>query len=33
MGKHSSEFAEVLGRPGYSEVVHRDNLVVLNSGG
>lgn len=29
MGKKSNEFAKLLGKPGYTEVIHRDNLVVL----
>jgi glutamate 5-kinase len=28
MGKKSSEFEKVLGRPSYAEVIHRDNLVI-----
>lgn len=28
-GKHSSEFADILGRKAFDEVIHRDNLVVL----
>jgi glutamate 5-kinase len=30
MGLHSARMAEVLGRPGVEELVHRDNLVVLS---
>ena len=29
-GKRSNEFAKLLGRPGYDELVHRDNLVRTN---
>ncbi len=28
MGKRSSQFEKILGRPSYAELVHRDNLVV-----
>lgn len=28
-GKRSSQFAKILGRPAYAEVVHRDHLVIL----
>jgi glutamate 5-kinase len=31
VGKKSSEFEKVLGRPSFAEVIHRDNLV-LGSG-
>ena len=31
MGKRSSQFRKILGRPSYDEVIHRDNLVVLLS--
>lgn len=31
-GKRSSQFAGILGRPAYAEVVHRDHLVVLTKG-
>jgi len=30
IGRKSDEFAEILGRAAYSEVVHRDNMVVLS---
>ncbi len=30
MGKRSSQFEKILGRPAYSEVIHRDHLVTLN---
>jgi glutamate 5-kinase len=33
MGKKSNQFAKILGRPGYGEVIHRDNLVVLSQVG
>ncbi len=29
MGKRSSQFEKILGRAGYAEVIHRDNLVVI----
>lgn len=29
MGHDSSEFAEILKQPGFAEVIHRDNLVVM----
>ncbi len=29
LGKKSNQFAKILGKPGYAEVIHRDNLVVL----
>ena len=32
MGKRSTQFAKILGRPAYTEVVHRDHLVMLNRG-
>lgn len=32
MGKRSSQFAKILGRPAYDEVIHRDNLVMLSGG-
>ncbi|HEX7009098.1 MAG TPA: glutamate 5-kinase [Phycisphaeraceae bacterium] len=31
MGKRSNQFEKILGRPAYAEVIHRDNLVVLNN--
>ncbi|MEM1097837.1 MAG: glutamate 5-kinase [Planctomycetota bacterium] len=31
LGRHSDEFEQVLGRPGYTAVVHRDHLVLLGS--
>ncbi|WP_428388382.1 glutamate 5-kinase [Mucisphaera sp.] len=30
MGKDSSSFAELLGHPGFTEVVHRDNFVLVS---
>lgn len=33
IGAHTSQIAEILGRDGVSEIVHRDNLVVLNAPG
>jgi len=30
IGRQSDEFAEILGRAAYAEVVHRDNMVVLS---
>ncbi len=30
-GKRSTQFEKILGRPAYAEVIHRDNLVVLNA--
>lgn len=32
MGKRSSQFEKILGRLAYAEVIHRDNLVILNGG-
>jgi glutamate 5-kinase len=29
IGVHTAQIREILGRPGVSEIVHRDNLVVL----
>ena len=29
MGKRSNQFAKILGRRGYDEVIHRDNLVLI----
>lgn len=29
MGVHTTRIAEILGRPGVAEIIHRDNLVVL----
>jgi glutamate 5-kinase len=29
MGRRSSQFEKILGRAGYGEVIHRDNLVVI----
>ena len=28
-GRHSRDFADLLGRPAYDEVIHRDHLVLL----
>ena len=30
MGKRSSQFEKILGHPAYAEVIHRDNLVLLD---
>lgn len=30
MGRRSDEFEQILGRPAYAEVIHRNNLVLLN---
>ncbi|MFW6060452.1 MAG: glutamate 5-kinase [Phycisphaeraceae bacterium] len=31
-GKKSNQFEKILGRPAYAEVIHRDNLVLLDNG-
>ncbi len=33
MGKRSSQFEKILGRPAFAEVIHRDNLVVVDMDG
>jgi glutamate 5-kinase len=30
-GKRSNQFEKILGRPGYAEVIHRDNLVLAEA--